>query len=51
MAIKSVLRGWECEGCGINRNEVNEVWKDCICDNEEKLKEVETSNTEYWNKF
>jgi hypothetical protein len=31
MSVKSVVNGWTCEGCGVNRNEVTQVWQDCQC--------------------
>jgi hypothetical protein len=31
MSVKSVVNGWTCEGCGVNRNEVTQVWADCQC--------------------
>ena len=51
MAIKSVIRGWECEGCGINRNTTQEVHRDCACGNEEMMGLVEIINQIYWEWF
>lgn len=57
MSVISVLKGWECEGCGINRNTVQEVHRDCICgiddkDFYEEMKElVPVINEIYWKSF
>lgn len=59
MAIKSVIKGWECEGCGINRNTMQETHRDCICGIKEKdenfyneMKElVPVINEVYWKSF
>lgn len=46
-----MLRGWECEGCGINRNDANEVWRDCKCSDDVNVNDIESSNKEYWDRF
>ena len=51
MTVRSVIRGWECTGCEINRNTVQEVYRDCVCDNEEMMGLVEVINDIYWKVF
>lgn len=51
LAIKSVVRGWECEGCKINRNTVEEVHRDCVCGNDEMIDLVGLLNNTYWTGF
>lgn len=50
MSVHSVLLGWKCD-CGVNRNTVNEVWRDCVCKKQLSKQEVEKSNNTYWNNF
>lgn len=51
MSILSVPLGWQCEGCGVNRNTVEEVHDDCCCGIENNEELVRAINKAYWKKF